>query len=97
MDVQYLSHAQLFVTPWTVAHQESPLSMEYSRQEYWTGLPFPSPRDLPNPRIESASPVAPELVGGFFTTEPPIMLLAILYIYLLIVLLAGSPTRIQTP
>ena len=96
MDAQYLSHAQLFVTPGTVACQ-APLSMEYSRQENWNGLPFPSPGDLPNPRIESVSLVDPELAGGFFTTEPPIMLLAILYIYLLTILLAGSPTRIQTP
>ena len=96
MDAQYLSHSQLFVTPGTEACQ-APLSMEYSRQEYWNGLPFPSPGDLPNPRIESASLVDPEMAGGFFTTEPPIMLLAILYIYLLTILLAGSPTRIQTP
>ena len=46
---------QLFVTPWTVAHQ-GPLSMEFSRQEYWSRLPFPSPGDLPNPGIEPASP-----------------------------------------
>ena len=44
-----------FVIPWTVAHQV-PLSMEFSRQEYWNGLPFPSPGDLPNPGIESRSP-----------------------------------------
>ena len=50
-------------TPWTVAH-EAPLSMEFSQQEYWSGLPFP-PGDLPNPRIE------PALADGFFTTEPP--------------------------
>ena len=43
------------VTPWTVACQ-APLSMEFSRQEYWSGLPFPSPRDLPNPAIEPRSP-----------------------------------------
>ena len=42
-------------TPWTVAHQ-APLSMGFSRQEYWNGLPFPSPRDLPNPGIEPRSP-----------------------------------------
>ena len=42
-----LSRLQLFVTPWTVAHQAPP-SMEFSRQEYWSGLPFPSPRDLPD-------------------------------------------------
>ena len=52
--------------PWTVARQV-PLSMEFSRQEYWTGLPFPSPGDLPDPEIE---PSSPEL-GGFFTAEPP--------------------------
>ena len=62
-----LSHVQLFATPWTVAHQ-APLSMEFSRQEYWSGLPFPSPRDLPNPGIE---PMSPALAGGFFTTMPP--------------------------
>ena len=49
-----LSHVQLFVTPWTVACQ-APLSIGFSRQEYWSGLPFPYPRDLPNSRIEPAS------------------------------------------
>ena len=47
--------SQLFVTPWTVAHQ-APLSMRFPRQEYWSGLPFPSPGDLPNPRTEPGSP-----------------------------------------
>ena len=65
-----LSYVQLFVTPWTVAHQ-APLSMEFSRQEYWSGLPFPSPGDLPNSGIKPAFPVSPALAGGFFTTEPP--------------------------
>ena len=50
-----LSRVRLFVTPWTVAHQAPP-SMEFSRQEYWSGLPFPSPGDLPNPGIEPRSP-----------------------------------------
>ena len=50
-----VSHIQLFMTPWTVAHQ-APLSMEFSRQEYWSGLPFPSPEDLLNPGIEPRSP-----------------------------------------
>ena len=50
-----LSRVRLFGTPWTVAHQ-APLSMEFSRQEYWSGLPFPSPEDLPDPEIESRSP-----------------------------------------
>ena len=61
------SRGQLFVTPWTVDHQ-APLSMGFPRQEYWNGLPFSSPRDLPDPGIES---VSPELAGSFFTTEPP--------------------------
>ena len=50
-----LSCVQLFVTPWTVAHKAPP-SMGFSRQEYWSGLPFPSP-DLPDPRIEPRSPI----------------------------------------
>ena len=65
-----LSCAWLFVTPWTVAHQAL-LSMEFFRQEYWSGLPFPSPGDLPDPGIEPTSPVFPALVGDFFTTVPP--------------------------
>ena len=55
-----LSHVRLFVTPWTAARQAS-LFMAFSRQEYWSGLPFPSPRDLPNPGIKPASPA---LAGG---------------------------------
>ena len=66
-----------FVTPWTVAHQV-PLSMEFSRQEYWSGLPFPSPGDLPDSRME---PVSPALAGGFFTTEPPGKPIYFIYIY----------------
>ena len=54
------SCVQLFATPWTVAHQV-PLSMGFSRQEYWSGLPFPPPEDLPDSGIELASPVAPAL------------------------------------
>ena len=57
-------------TPWTVAHQ-APLSMELSRQECWSGLPFPPPGDLPDPGAESTSPASPASAGGFFTTEPP--------------------------
>ena len=52
-----LSHVRLFATPWTVIHQAS-LSMEFSRQEYWSGLPFPSPGELPNPGIEPWSPAS---------------------------------------
>ena len=61
-----LGHAQLFATAWTIAHQ-APLSMDVFRQEYWSGLPFPPPRDLPDPGIQPASPA---LAGGFFTIEP---------------------------
>ena len=49
--VKSLSHVRLFATPWILAYHTPP-SMRFSRQEYWSGLPFPSPGDLPNPRIE---------------------------------------------
>ena len=65
--VQLLSHVQPFASPWTVAHQ-APLSMGFSKQEYWSGLPFLSPRALPDPEIEATSPALP---GGFFTIESP--------------------------
>ena len=58
------------MTPWTVVHKD-PLSMEFPRQEYWSGLPFPPAGDLPDPGIESVSSVSPALTGRFFTTEPP--------------------------
>ena len=61
-----LSHVRLFVTPWTMAHQ-APLSMEFSRQEYWSGLPFPPPQYLPYPGIE---PVSPALPADSLTAEP---------------------------
>ena len=62
-----LSRVRLFVTPWAVARQ-APLAMGFSRQEYWSELPFPPPGDIPDPGIE---PMYPALAGGFFTTEPP--------------------------
>ena len=65
--VQLLHCVQLFVTPLTVAGQ-APLSMGFSRQEYWSRLLFPSPGSSPNPEME---PVSPALAGGFFTTVPP--------------------------
>ena len=64
----HFSCVWLFVTPWTIDLQAS-LSMEFSKQEYWSRLPFPSPRDLPDPGIEPKSPVSPVLAGGFFTTS----------------------------
>ena len=60
------SHVQLFETPWTVAHQ-APLSMGFSRQGYWSGLPCPPPGALPDPGIEPTSLMSPALKGGFFT------------------------------
>ena len=70
MPVCVLSHfscIQLFATPWTVAPQ-APLSMGFSRQEYWSGLPWPPPEDLPDPGIELVSLTSPALAGRFFTT-----------------------------
>ena len=62
-----VSHVQLFGTAWTIAYK-SPLSMGFSRQEYWSGLPFPSPGDLLDPGIEPASPVSPALkVNSLFS------------------------------
>ena len=65
--VKSLSCVRLFVTPWTVAYQ-APQSMGFSRQEYWSGLPFPSPGDLPNPGIE---PRSPALQADALLSEPP--------------------------
>ena len=62
-----LSHVQLFATLWTVAHQAPP-SMGFSKQEYWSALPFPSPGDLPNPGIEPGSSA---LEADALTSEPP--------------------------
>ena len=67
---QSLSHVQLFVTLWTVAYQAL-LSMGFSRQEYWSGLPCPPPGDLSHPGIEAASLASPALASSFSTTEPP--------------------------
>ena len=61
---------RLHATPGTVAHQ-TPLFMEFSRQEYWNGLPLPTPGDLANPGIKPMSLESPALAGGFFTTVPP--------------------------
>ena len=66
--LSHFSHVQLFATQWTVVCQV-PLSMGFSRQEQWTGLPFPPPGDLPNPDIEPASLMFPALAGRFFTTS----------------------------
>ena len=65
-----LSCVWFFVTPWTVAHQAL-LSMEFSRQAEWRGLPFPSPGDHPHPGIEPTSLASPALAGRFFSIAPP--------------------------
>ena len=62
--VESLSCVHLFATPWTAARQ-APLSLGFSRQESWSGVPFPSPGDLPNPGTKPASPVAASLAGRF--------------------------------
>ena len=67
MKVKLLSRVRLFATPWTVAYQ-APLSMEFSRRECWSGLPFPSPGDLPDPGIELRSPA---LQADALPSEPP--------------------------
>ena len=66
-EVKLLSHVRLFATPWTVAYQAPP-SMGFSRQEYLSGLPFPSPGDLPDPGIKPGSPA---LEADALTSEPP--------------------------
>ena len=67
LKLKWLSRVRLFPTPWTVVHQASPLT-GFSRQEYWSGLPFPSPGDLPDPRIE---PRSPALQADALTSESP--------------------------
>ena len=69
LSVQLLSHVQLFATLWTVAPQ-SPLSMGFPRQEYWSGLPFPSPGNHPDPGIKLMSPESPALQADSLATEP---------------------------
>ena len=66
-EVKSLSRVRLFATPWTIAYQAPP-SMGFSRQECWSGLPFPSPGDLPNPGIV---PGSPELQADALLSEPP--------------------------
>ena len=70
MDVCVLRPVQVFVTPWTVAHQ-APLFMEFTSKEYWSGLPFPSPREFPDPGIAPTPFASSALVATLFTTEPP--------------------------
>ena len=77
MNVKSLSRVRLFVTPWTVAYQ-APLSMGFSRQEYWSGVPFPSPVDLPDPGIEPGSSA---LQANALPSEPPRLCIVFKIIY----------------
>ena len=65
-----LSCVQLFAAPWTVAAHQAPLSMEFSRQEYWNGLPFPAPGDYPSSGVEPTSLASLALASGFCTSVP---------------------------
>ena len=65
VSLQLLSHVQLFMTPWTVAHQ-SPLYMEILQEKYWSGLPCPPPGDLPDPGLKPVSLMSPALTSEFF-------------------------------
>ena len=69
--LSHFSRVQLFSTLLTVAHQ-APRSMEFSRQEYWSGLPCPRPGDLPGPGTEPVSPATPALQAHSLTTESPL-------------------------
>ena len=69
--VQLLSRVRFFASLWTVASQ-APLSLEFSRQEYWSALPFPAVGGLPDAEIKPRSLMSSALVGGFLTTEPPL-------------------------
>ena len=66
--LSHFSHVQIFVIPWTIAHQ-APLSMEFSRQGYWSRLPCPPPGDLPNLRTEPTSLMSPAVPGELLTTS----------------------------
>ena len=82
--VKSFSRVQLSVTPWSVA-PHAPLSMGFSRQEYWSGLPCLAPGDLPNPGIKPGLLMSPTLAGRFFTTS--ITWEALLYVYCLFYIL----------
>ena len=89
-----LSHVWLFATPWTVTRQ-APLSMGFPRQEYWSGLPFPPPSDLPDPGIKYLSLASPALAGCFFTTAPLGKPLRLSYQWF--ILFCFNPSELQTP
>ena len=71
MLLSHFSHVRVCATLWMIAHQ-APQSLGFSRKEYWSGLPLPSPVYLPYPEVEPESPVSPALASGFFTTSTTI-------------------------
>ena len=79
-------------TPWSIAHQ-APLSMGFSRPEYWSGLPFPSPGDLPN---QGTEPISPTLQADAFTSEPPGNLLQYSWASLVAALVKNPPAMQET-
>ena len=79
MCAQSLQSCPAFLTLWTITCQV-PLSMEFSRQEYWSGLPCFSPGDLPNPEIKPTSLVSPALTVGFFPTSAPREAIVVIYL-----------------
>ena len=81
--LSHFSRVRLFVTPWTVPNQAT-LSMGFSTQEYWSGLPFPPPGHLPDLGIEPTSFMSPALKGGFFTTGDTWEVQLWIYIYIYI-------------
>ena len=83
-EVKSLSCVQLFATPWTVA-QQAPLSMEFFRQEYWSGLPFPPPGYLPNPGIK---PGSPSLQADALPSEPHMYIFHLHHVKVLIFILS---------
>ena len=91
----HFSHFWLFATPWTVVHQ-APQSFEFSRQEYWSGLPFPPPWDLPDLGIEPTSPTSSTLAGRFFTTSATLELLKWKWKSLSCVRLFAAPWTVQS-
>ena len=80
--ISHFSHVWFFTTLRTIAHQP-PLSMGFSRQAYWSGLPCPPPGDLPDPEIEPAFLMFPALAGGFFTTITTWQAQIYLYLYII--------------
>ena len=75
MHAQLPSRVRLFVTPGMVVRQ-APLSVECSRQEYWSGMPFLPPGDLPDSGVRPGSPVCPALAGGICTIKPPVLVVS---------------------